>query len=201
MTVMPFPAAEPVILSPEFSEDALALEFSARHKHELRYVKKWGSWLLWDGTRWRFENTYRAFDLARAVAREFANTCSKDGPAKKIASASTVAAIEKLARADRRHARTVDDWDRDPWLLNTPGGTVDLQTGKMLKHDPERYITKITAVTPKGDCPRWLQFLDEITGGNVELQRFLQRVAGYSLTGSTKEHALFFAYGTGGNGK
>ena len=60
---------------------------------------------------------------------------------------------------------------------------------------------KITAVAPGGDCPRWLQFLDEITGGNVELQQFLQRVAGYSLTGSTKEHALFFAYGTGGNGK
>ena len=71
----------------------------------------------------------------------------------------------------------------------------------MLPHDPEQYITKITAVAPKGDCPRWLQFLDEITGGNVELQQFLQRVAGYSLTGSIKEHALFFAYGTGGNGK
>ena len=54
---------------------------------------------------------------------------------------------------------------------------------------------------PSGDCPRWLQFLDEITGGNVELQQFLQRIAGYSLTGSTREHALFFAYGTGGNGK
>ena len=26
-------------------------------------------------------------------------------------------------------------------------------------------------------------------------------MAGYSLTGSTREHALFFAYGTGGNGK
>ena len=50
-------------------------------------------------------------------------------------------------------------------------------------------------------CPRWLQFLDEITGGNAELQRFLQRIAGYSLTGSTRDHALFFFYGTGGNGK
>ena len=44
MTVMPFPAAEPVELSPEFSEDALALEFSVRHEHELRYVAKWGAW-------------------------------------------------------------------------------------------------------------------------------------------------------------
>jgi putative DNA primase/helicase len=201
MTIMSFPAAEPVIQSPEFSEDALALEFSARHKHELRYVKKWGSWLLWDGTRWRFENTYRAFDMARAVAREFANVCNTDGSAKKIASANTVAAIERLARADRSHAMTVDDWDKDPWLLNTPGGIVDLQTGKMLMHDPEQYITKITAVAPEGGCPLWLRFLDEITAGNVELQKFLQRVAGYSLTGSTKEHALFFAYGTGGNGK
>ncbi len=96
---------------------------------------------------------------------------------------------------------TVDVWDTDPWLLNTPSGIVDLQTGKMLPHDPEQYITKITAVAPGGDCPRWLQFLDEITGGNVELQQFLQRVAGYSLTGSIREHALFFAYGTGGNGK
>src|SRR4051794_7466197 len=59
MTVMPFPAPEPVNLSPEFSEDALALEFSARHGCELRYVHQWGAWLQWDGTRWKFEKTLR----------------------------------------------------------------------------------------------------------------------------------------------
>ena len=85
--------------------------------------------------------------------------------------------------------------------MNTPGGIIDLRTGATLPHAPERYITKITAVAPGGDCPRWCQFLAEITGGDVELQQFLQRIAGYSLTGSTREHALFFAYGTGGNGK
>lgn len=201
MTVIPFPPAEPVILSPEFSEDALALEFSARHKHELRYVARWGSWLLWDGARWQFENTHKAFDLARAVARDFANACDKDTTAKKLGAASTVAAIEKLARSDRRHAATVDIWDADPWLLNTPAGIVDLRNGKTLPHDPDLYITKITAAAPGGECPRWLRFLGEITGGDLELQQFLQRVCGYGLTGSTREHALFFAYGTGGNGK
>lgn len=30
---------------------------------------------------------------------------------------------------------------------------------------------------------------------------YLQRVAGYCLTGSIREHALFFLYGTGANGK
>ena len=43
--------------------------------------------------------------------------------------------------------------------------------------------------------------LDRVTAGDVELQLFLQRMAGYCLTGSTEEHALFFLYGTGANGK
>jgi len=62
-------------------------------------------------------------------------------------------------------------------------------------------MTKITAVAPEGDCPLWRKFLAEITGNDDELQGFLQRFAGYSLTGSILEHALFFFYGTGTNGK
>ena len=62
-------------------------------------------------------------------------------------------------------------------------------------------MTKITAVAPGGDCPLWLAFLIRVTDGDLELIAFLQRMAGYCLTGSTREHALFFAYGTGGNGK
>ena len=62
-------------------------------------------------------------------------------------------------------------------------------------------MTKLTAVGPDGECPTWIEFLDRVTGGNAELIGFLQRVAGYSLTGSTREHALFFAFGSGANGK
>ncbi len=187
-------------LSPEFSDDALALEFTDRHKDELRYVAKWKTWLHWDGTRWKFEDTLKAFDLARTVARHFANACNDDDKAK-IASAGKVTAIERLARSDRRHAATADIWDSDPWLLNTPGGIVGLRTGETLPHDPERYMTKITAVAPGGECPLWRQFLAQVTGDNKELEDFLQRIAGYCLTGSTSEQALFFLYGTGGNGK
>jgi putative DNA primase/helicase len=179
------------------SEDEFAVEFSARHKDAFRYVSKWGRWLRWNGTRWLFEDTLMVFHEARIIAREFAQ--NSDDP--HIAKAAVIAAIERLARADRRHAATVGIWDTDPWLLNTPGGMVDLRTAAVLPHNPDRYITKITAVTPGGECPRWRQFLGEITGDNVELQEFLQRIAGYSLTGNTQEHALFFFYGTGGNGK
>ena len=64
-------------------------------------------------------------------------------------------------------------------------------------------ITKTTAVAPDPTCPipRWLAFLERVTAGDGELQAFLQRACGYSLTGQTVEHALFFLYGTGANGK
>ena len=179
------------------SEDEYADAFSVRHADRFRYVAKWGRWLRWDGARWKFEETLAVFDEARIVAREFANIAREPG----IAKAGVVAAIERLARADRRHAATVDIWDADPWLLNTPGSTVDLRTGATLPHDPARYITRITAVAPGGDCPLWQKFLGEVTNDDGELQSFLQRIAGYALTGSIEEHALFFFYGTGGNGK
>ena len=65
----------------------------------------------------------------------------------------------------------------------------------------EDYQTKSTAVAPGEDCSLWLQFLGRITFGNLELQQFIQRMCGYALTGITREHALFFLYGTGANGK
>lgn len=85
--------------------------------------------------------------------------------------------------------------------LNTPAGLVDLRTGENRPHDQGAYCTKITAASPGGDCPRWDKFLREVTAGDAELSKFLQRVAGYAATGTTTEHALFFFYGTGGNGK
>jgi putative DNA primase/helicase len=106
-----------------------------------------------------------------------------------------------LARSDYRLAATVDQWDTDIWLLNTPAGVIDLRTGERRNHNPSDYMTKITSVAPGGDCPTWLAFLDRIFDGDKELQRFVQRMIGYCLTGATREHAMGFGYGTGANGK
>jgi putative DNA primase/helicase len=182
------------------SEDGLALEFTRRHASELRYVAKWGAWYHWDGKQWRVEDTLRAYDFARLVARDAAAAGNTNDRAK-IASAKTVAAIVALARADRLLAAVVEQWDADPWALNTPDGVVDLRTGKVSPHNLGLYITKMTTVGPCGDCPLWRRFLADITGGDTDLQTYFQRVAGYALTGSISEHALFFGHGTGGNGK
>ena len=196
--------AEPVFSSDESvwgTEDALALAFTRRYHRDWRFVATWGRWLVWDGNRWRTEDTLAATDLIRSVCRHAAVRADNPKVAAKLASSGTVSGVERLARADRRHAATTEEWDADPWLLNTPGGVVDLKTGRKRAHERADRITKITTATPGGDCPTWKQFLSEVTGGDQEMQAYLQRMVGYALTGSTQEHALFFLYGTGANGK
>lgn len=188
---------------PEYSDEALALRFADLHSDSLRYVAAWNRWLIWDGTRWQFDDTLAAYSLARKVCRAAAAQCAKPKLASALASAKTVAAVVSLARSDRRLAGTVDQWDTDPWWLNTPDGVIDLLTGELRAHRAVDYITKTTAVAPERECPLpiWLAFLDRITGSDDDLIAFLQRMAGYALTGSTKEHALFFLHGVGANGK
>ena len=186
---------------PEFTEDAIALRFAEQHAGDLRYVAEWGKWFRWTGNRWEEEKTLYVFDLAKVLCREDSARCNKPSVSKMLASAKTRAAVVSMAREDRRIAATIDQWDTDLWLLNTPGGVVDLRTGTLRAHRPEDYMTRITAVAPGGDCPMFLSFLDTITTGDKELQAYLQRAFGYALTGSVKEHAMFFGYGIGSNGK
>jgi putative DNA primase/helicase len=187
--------------APPFSEEALALNFAALHAADMRYVAKWNKWFRWDGARWKEDDTRMVFSLSRSVCREAASRINRPKEAKAIATAKTRAAVISLAGEDRRLAATMDQWDSDPWLLNTPGGIVDLKTGAILAAAPEKYMTKITAVAPGGDCPLWHSFLKTVTGNDEELEKYLQRVGGYSLTGTIDEHAMFFNHGKGGNGK
>lgn len=104
--------------APIFSDEALAIAFARRHSDDLRYVAKFGRWMSWTGQYWRSDDTLHAFNLARVICREVAATCNKPGSAKALASAKTVAAVERLAKADRRLAATAEQWDADPWKFN-----------------------------------------------------------------------------------
>src|SRR5215472_324362 len=80
--------------------------------------------------------------------------------------------------------------------------TIELNSGKVRASRREDMNTKIagSAIDPDMRTPLWPAFLDTIMP-SPELQAYLQRVCGYCMTGDTSEHALFFFYGTGANGK
>jgi len=203
----------------DLSHDGLALDMGRRWQKQARHVALWGKWLFWTGSRWEVDERLihmtkcraylraRADSLVRAAARgeiEDFDVHKAEVLAKALRSAPMVTNVTGLARSNPEMVATIHQWDADPWLLGTPGGVVDLRTGNLRPAKAEDYTTKSTAVVPAHPAarsPLWEAFLDRITGGNIALQGYLQRFAGYSLTGSIQEHAFAFGYGTGANGK
>jgi putative DNA primase/helicase len=215
------------------SDEVLATEFTDAYHKEVRYVGQWNKWLTYDGKSWDFDHKLLVYTHARehlramalklyecvfgrlcddidknlsAVQRDNAVSEARSkawGKTNGMLSTSTVHNIVTLSRYDRRVASGVEEWDTDPWLLNTPGGTVDLHTGQMRPHRAKDYIRKVTKTSPdlKMQPTKWLAFLTQIMKGDEEMVRYLQKVFGYCLVGETKEHEMYFAYGTGKNGK
>jgi putative DNA primase/helicase len=180
----------------DVSEDTVALAFTAQHRNDMRFCHSAGRWFQWDGVRWARDDAMRAFHFAREISRNMSDSL------KSVCKASVATGAEKFARADPAHAVTGEIWDCNPWLLGTPAGTIDLKTGTLRKPDPSAYITRLTGCAPKSGVPvMWLDFLSQATRGDKDMIAYLQRVCGYLLTGATTEHALFFIYGPGGNGK
>lgn len=190
---------------PAFSEDAIGRAFAAEQQGALAFDHSQQVWYLWDRSRWTPDKTGIAFDRAR----EFVRRASKSNIAteKEQTAMGRIAftrAVEAFARADQRLAVHQGVWDADPWLMGVPAGVVDLRTGIVRKAIPSEWISRQCAVSPavpSKPCPMWLDFLDQATAGDKETQAFLQRLAGYCLTGDVTEEMLSFLYGPGGNGK
>ncbi len=193
-----------------FSENALAHLFTAEHP-DLVYVHEWGMWLSWRAGRWREDHAVTVFDAARAICAREGNVAISMIPsggykiAAMINKAAAVAAIERLARHHAKHVLPSAVFDADPLLLNTPLDSCDLRDAitPSRSHHKEDYATRMTTVAAAetADCPIWCKFLDRIMAGDPQMVAYLQRVCGYMLTGSVEEHALFFGFGTGANGK
>jgi putative DNA primase/helicase len=184
------------------TEDSAALAFAQQYCGELLFDHDAGCWFRWTGNHWQSERTKLAFAWARDLIRDLTENEAIKVKALGRKTAFT-SGVERFAQTDRAFAITEADWNRNPYLLATPRGTVELHTGKLRPANPDDRINKITAVGPSAaiECPRWLAFLNESTGDDGELIGFLQRWLGYCLTGDIREHALVFFSGPGGNGK
>jgi P4 family phage/plasmid primase-like protien len=96
----------------------------------------------------------------------------------------------------------IAELDKNAFLLNTPSGEVDLRTGGILQHNPDNYHTKITAIgVSDTGADVWRDFLQVITCGDMELETYLQHIAGQAAVGRVFAENLIIAYGTGRNGK
>jgi len=189
--------------------------FVAQHHERLRSVlsKKQNPWFLWQGTHWEPDKTGEAMRLAKETVRSIHREAERIQDEEKRASieahafrsegAERIRAIIDLAKTEPEISIREDQLDRDRWLFNVQNGTIDLQSGRLLKHKRTDYITKLAPVefVRKAKAHQWDQFLNDIFAGDKALIGFIRRAVGYTLTGDTREHALFFCYGQGRNGK
>jgi putative DNA primase/helicase len=190
-----------------------AERLALRHGSTLRYCHAWGKWITWNGTRWVIDDTDEVIRRTKETIRDIeleADLASSDDIRDSIVkwgksseSRSKIMAMIDLAQAEDVVPIRPTALDSDPWLLNCNNGIIDLQTGILQPHDSSNMITKLAPVDylPDSTCPLWLAFLDRIMGGNKEMEGFIQRIIGYTLTGSTREQSIFILYGRGANGK
>lgn len=182
---------------------------------DLRWTGAQG-WLIWDGQRFaldeRLDIELRAKQAIEAIQEE-SQAAMRAGQADHASglakwclqsqSAGHIAAAVSLARSEPGIAVRQSSFDRDPWILNCPNGTLDLRTGKLRQHSREDLLTKVAgcAYDPQAPEPtRWLRFLERCIP-DADLRAFLQRWAGYTLTGRIDAECFVFFYGDGSNGK
>jgi putative DNA primase/helicase len=193
------------------SGNAQRLEF--RHGANLRYVSLWDKCFVWDGMRWKRDDTREVERLALETVLQIYNDVGKQKDkddrkalfehARRSESDSKIKATISRAKSLRSIAALPEDFDQNPMLFNCLNGTVELDTGLLRPARREDMITKLCPISYQAEatCPIWDAFLERIMAGNKEKISYLQKAAGYSATGNTQEQCFFVLFGTGNNGK
>ena len=192
---------------------ANALRFAKMHVNDVLYCYPWKRWLAWDGRRWKVDDSGILPRKAKATVRAIRFEAAEEEDSKereklwrharRSASSTRITAMLKEAQSEPSIPVLPGELDQNQWQLVVENGTVNLETGGLSQHGRSDRNTKLAPIfyDAEAECPRWLQFLDEIMAGDKDMIAFLQRAIGYSLTGDTSKRILFILYGSGANGK
>jgi putative DNA primase/helicase len=190
-----------------------AERFVEEHKEDIRFCKNQDMFFIWGGKYWVpdnkrcFEAKTKVKQTIRRIKTEVDETKHSELEKwwKGAETAGRLGSILQAAALDPQIQIAPEDFDNHKWLINCANATVHLDRPafKTYRHRRRDYLTRIVPwdYDPKALCPRWMKFLEEITGGDRELQRFLQLAAGYGITGEVGEKCLFFLHGPGDTGK
>lgn len=193
-----------------------ARRLADHYRGTIRYTEGMG-WFVWDEDArfWHADFTGdlvldKATALPALVARELLLYEPSSEQAKAITkwSADSRSTARLKSSMDQWKTRSwvradVSAWDAHKDLLGVRNGVVNLKTGELLEGTASQGITRRTDVAyEKGmRAIQWEQFLDFATGGDKELQSWLQLAAGYTMTGHANLDVFFIVFGQPGSGK
>lgn len=185
---------------------------SFKDPERVRFVPELDKWYLWDEDEERFLSDTGGWMRQRwaevtelmmkqaASARSEAESKQLYSHALKARAKPRIDAAVSLARD--LVATPADQLNADPYLLAVGNGVVDLRDGELYEPEPENLLTKRCPADydPDAQSDLFDEFMLRVVPDD-ELRAFLQRAAGYSLTGSIDEHKFFFMYGPPASGK
>jgi putative DNA primase/helicase len=181
----------------------------------IRYSYNRKKWYFWDGKVWRIDDTGEIKKLADIIVEDIKKEAFLEEDEKTQADMFKWASKTASSKGKESMIRECQHLDGIPAppeafdsysdYLNCQNGIVNLRNGELIPHSPQFMMSKIchgeyddkTGVEPD----LWLKFLDDVTNHDVELQEYIQKCVGYSLSGSNREQCAYFLYGIGNNGK
>lgn len=194
-----------------FDDTGNADRFVNNFEEKARYSYIDRGWYFYNGRRWEFDNLGHIKTLTEEVIREMRKElayCEDEDEEKAFFkhlkyTRNNRGKTNMMKESEHRLAVLPSEFDRSKDEFNTMNGVVNLRDGSLTNHSYDQYLSKISYVeyTDNIDCPMWEKFLNQIFDNDQELIDYIQKAVGYSMSGSTKEQCVFFAYGNGRNGK
>lgn len=180
----------------------------------IRYSYNRKKWMYWNGKVWCVDDSGEIKKLADIICDDIKREGFMEQDEKtqadllKWATRTSSSKGKESMIKECQHLDGIpvspDDFDVYPDYLNCQNGIVNLRNGELIPHDSSFMMSKIcfAEYDPSDKQPKlWLKFLDDVTGGDKEIQDYIQKCVGYSLSGSTREQCAYFLYGMGNNGK
>lgn len=185
-----------------------------KYKNNIKYSYIRKKWFYWTGKVWAVDNTGEIKKLADDIVNDIKKEAfeerdeTKQDEMLRWANRSASSKGKDAMVKETQHLEGIpvlpDEMDCFTDYINVQNGIVNLRNGELLPHDSNFLMTKISYAEydNSGKKPElWLKFLDDVTKGDKDLQNYLQKCVGYSLSGSIREQCAFFLYGIGNNGK
>lgn len=180
----------------------------------IRYSYNRKKWYIWTGKAWVLDESgsikKMADEICEDIKKEALNIPDEDLQeqmlkfAKRTASSNAKEAMIRECQHLYDVPASPEMFDGYTDFLNCQNGIVNLRNGELIPHDSSFMMSKIcnAEYDVKHKSPKmWLKFLDDITDGDKDLQEYIQKCVGYSISGSNAEQCSYFLYGMGNNGK
>lgn len=186
--------------------------FADVFKNKHRYNPSRKDWMQYDGKRWiddieGLSAKASAKVLSDALVRYAVGVDTEGKYLKAVTSLCNIRNRNNMLQDSKDvYYFSNEQLDQDDYILNVQNGTLDLSGNEpvFISHNPDTLLSKMCNVeyNPAADCKEWKKFLAEVMQGDTEKTKYLQKIAGLSLTGNTQEECCFVLYGsTTRNGK